>query len=211
MKVNSGNDFQASVMGGSANIGETGTATATSATTLTNSGATFPTANLGYTGHIVVAGSSPLVYGVITSNTGTVLTVDKWYTVASPGGAAASTPGGTATYIILSGGQPAFWIALSTNATAPGASDTTLTAELNNASGGLNRAVATYAHTTGTNTYTLSKTYTANGNDGASNTIQKIGVFNASTNGTLVFETAVSNPPVLVSGDQLTITETVTT
>lgn len=206
MKTNAGNDFQACVMGGDL-VGETGTATATSATTLTNSGATFNTTGSGYTGHIVVAGTSPLVYGVIISNTGTVLTVDKWYVVATPGGSAASTPGATSTYAILPGGQAAFWIALTTDGTAPAATDTTLTSELT--ANGLQRAQATYAHTTSANTYTLSKTYTSS--DGTPRTIQKIGVFNASgTVGRLVFETAVSSPPTLVSGDQLTITETVT-
>jgi hypothetical protein len=110
---------------------------------------------------------------------------------------------GTGTY------APANYIALSTNATAPASGDTTLAGELNNASGGLNRAQATYAHTAGTSSYTLTKTFTANSNDGASNTIQKIGVFNAASVGTLVFETAVPSPPTLVSGDQITITETV--
>lgn len=206
MKVNTGNDFQACVMGGDL-VGETGTATGSAATTLTNTGATFTTTGSGYAGHVVVADASPIVYGVIVSNTATVLTVDKWYTAASPGGAAASTPGTTAKYIILSGGQPAFWLALSTNATGPSASDTTLAGELT--ASGLQRAVATYAHTASATTYTLSKTFTSA--DGTPRTIEKIGVFNCSgTVGRMVFETAVTSPPVLVSGDQLTVTETVT-
>src|SRR4051794_40995076 len=84
------------------------------------------------------------------------------------------------------------YIGLSTSATAPAASDTRTTwegggVEMNAASGGLNRAQAAYAHTTGASTYTLTKTFTANANDGASNTIQKIGVLNAARGaGTLV-------------------------
>jgi hypothetical protein len=104
---------------------------------------------------------------------------------------------------------PANYIGLSTNATAPAAGDTVLAGELNNAGGGLNRAQALYAHTAGTSSYTLTKTFTANASDGASNTIQKIGIFNAASSGTMFLETAVPNPPTLVSGDQLTITETV--
>lgn len=106
------------------------------------------------------------------------------------------------------------FIGLSTSATAPAAGDTVTTweaVELQAASGGLNRAQATYAHTAGASTYTLTKAFTANANDGASNTIQKIGVLNAARpGGSLVFETALSSPPALVAGDQLTITETVT-
>lgn len=201
MKVNSGNDFQADAMGATA--GDTGTSTAVSSTSLTDSGKSWTTN--AWAGRVVYSGAT---YGVVLSNTGTVLTIDKWYAPASPGGAAASTPA-TGSYVIGAASQPAFWIALTTNSTAPSASDTTLTSELNNASGGLNRAVATYAHTTGASSYTLSKTFTANSNDGASNTINKVGVFNAASSGRMVFETAVTSPPTLVSGDQLTITETV--
>jgi len=101
------------------------------------------------------------------------------------------------------------YIALTTNATAPAATDTTLTSELAAASGGLVRAVAAFSYT-GTNSfYTLTNTFTANVNDGSTNTINKIGVFNAASAGTLVFETAVPNPPTLVPGDSVAITETV--
>lgn len=101
---------------------------------------------------------------------------------------------------------PANYIGLTEDATAPAAGDTTLTGEL--AGNGLGRAQATYAHTTGASTYTLTKTFTSS--DGTARTIRKAGVFNAAANGTMVFETAVTNPPVLQSGDQLTLTETVT-
>lgn len=96
------------------------------------------------------------------------------------------------------------YIGLTANSTAPAAGNTTLTGEI--ASGTLNRAQATYAHTNGTNTYTLTKTFTSD----QSVTIAKIGVFNASTSGTMVFETLLNATATLVSGDQLQITETVT-
>lgn len=204
MRVNGGTDLQARVMGGD-DVGETGTATSTSATSLTNTGASFPTSGDGYTGHVVVAGSSPLVYGVISSNTGTVLTIDKWYTAASPGGAAASTPAGTSTYIILPGGQPAFWMALTADATAPAAPDTTLTSEIS--TNGLGRAVCTYAHTAAATTYTLTKAFSCTG---GSTTINKAAIFNASAAGVMLFETAVPSPPTVINGDTLTVTSTVT-
>lgn len=97
------------------------------------------------------------------------------------------------------------YIALTENATAPASGDTTLTAELTLS--GLGRAQAAYAHTGGASTYTLTKTFTSA--DATTRTINKIGVLNASSSGTLVFTTAVPSPPVLVSGDSLTITETV--
>lgn len=106
---------------------------------------------------------------------------------------------GTGTY------AAANWLALTENVTAPAAGDTALTGEL--AAFGLARAQAAYAHTGGAATYTLTKTFTSS--DVSTRTIQKVGVFNASSAGTLVFSTAVPSPPALVSGDSLTITETV--
>lgn len=99
---------------------------------------------------------------------------------------------------------PANYIGLTANATAPAAGDTTLTGEIG--SGTLVRAQATYAHTNGTNTYTLTKTFTSD----QSVVIAKIGVFNAPTGGTMVFESLLSATATLVSGDQLAITEVVT-
>lgn len=206
MKVDSGNDYQARVMGGDF-VGITGTATSTTATSLTNTGASFTTN--AYIGHIVVAGT---VYGVITANTGTVLTVDRWYNPATPGGAAGSTPGGTSAYVILPGGAPAWYMALTANATAPAAGDTTLAAEITTGGGGLIRKLATYAHTGGAASYTLTGAYTANGSDTLPVTIAKMGTFNSISSGTMLHETLVSPTATLsASGDQLTITQTVST
>lgn len=103
------------------------------------------------------------------------------------------------------------YIAVTANATAPSASDTTLTAEITTAGGGLLRAQATYAHTNGTATYTLTKTFTGNGSDSYPVTLAKIGVFNASSAGSLVWETLLSATATLsASGDALAVTETVT-
>lgn len=103
------------------------------------------------------------------------------------------------------------YMALTANATAPAAGDTTLTAEIATAGGGLLRAQAAYAHTAGASTYTLIKTFTANGSDALPVTVAKIGIFNASAAGTMAFETLLSATATLtVSGDQLQVTETVT-
>lgn len=107
--------------------------------------------------------------------------------------------------------KPAVYIGLTADATAASATSTTLTTEI--VTGTLVRAIATYAHTNGTNTYTLTKTFTSD----QTVTIAKIGVFNgagpggaASDSNALVFETLLNATASLVSGDQLQITETVT-
>lgn len=104
------------------------------------------------------------------------------------------------------------YMALTANSSAPSASDTTLTGEITTASGGLIRAQATPAHTNGTSTYTLTKTFTANGSDSLPVTIAKIGVFNAAVSGgSMMFETLLSATATLsASGDALTVTDTIT-
>lgn len=105
----------------------------------------------------------------------------------------------------------ATYIALTANATAPAAGDTTLTGEIVTGGGGLIRAQAAYAHTAGASTYTLTKTFTVNGSDSIPVTVAKIGVFNASSSGTMVFETLLSSTaPLSAIGDQVQVTETVT-
>lgn len=103
------------------------------------------------------------------------------------------------------------WMALTANTTTPVIGDTTLTAEIVTAGGGLLRYAATYAHTGAATTYTLTGTFTANGSDALPVTIGKMGVFDAASTGNLVFATLVSPTATLsASGDVLTITQTVT-
>lgn len=103
------------------------------------------------------------------------------------------------------------YLALTANNTSPAAGDTSLTGEIATASGGLIRAQATYAHTNGTSTYTLTKTFTANGNDSLPVTVAKIGVFNASSSGTMPWTSLLpSTATISAVGDALTITDTIT-
>ena len=74
------------------------------------------------------------------------------------------------------------YIAVTNDASAPAAGDTTLASEI--AANGLTRAQGTYAHTGGTASYTISKTFSASGTQAS----QKTGLFNASGSGTLCFE-----------------------
>lgn len=105
------------------------------------------------------------------------------------------------------------YIALTENSTAPAAGDTSLAGELNAAGGGLNRAQATYAHTNGTNTVTLTKTFTKNADDGGTSdtrTVAKAGNLNAASAGTLAYSTLVVPTAPMVSGDSVAVTWTYT-
>lgn len=95
------------------------------------------------------------------------------------------------------------YMAVTANATAPVNTDVSLAGEIN--SGSLVRVQCAYAHTMGTSSYTLSNTFTSD----QSITLQKIGIFNASSSGTMAFETLLDSPVVMISGDQVLIVETV--
>jgi hypothetical protein len=204
LRTDLGDDFQAEVMGGDSAVGFTGTSTATGATSLTMGSATWATDE--WRGHVVVTGAT---YGIVGTNSATVLTIDKWYAPATPGGTAASTPG-TGTFVIVSGGGPAWWVGLTETSITPAVGDTQLSGELTVE--GFARSVGTWAHTAGASTYTLTNTYTMVG--GTSRTIRGAAVFNFSRilNGgqRMVFETVMPNPPTLVPDDQLTTTYTIT-
>lgn len=206
-------DWQSKAMGGGTTpvATMTGNATATSATSLTNTGASFPTAGQGLAGCIVVAGpratgssADPISFGVITSNTGTVLTVNAWLSGGTWG--AGSTPNATCSYTILPGQMPAMWLALTSDAVAPSSADTTLASEAT--TNGFARTLGTWSHTAAATTYQLQAVFNATG----TLTINKEAVFGAgtATGGVMPFESAEPSPPTLVSGDQLTQTVTIT-
>jgi len=197
---------------------EIGVATASSATTLTtNSAVTHATNDLA--GQIVVAGTATVAncYGVIvtnTSGTNTVLTVDRWSVPATPGGAAATTPATTSPYVIVAGGSPAWFMGITATATAFSATDVSLAGEITTAGGGLIRKICPYAHTTGTNTSTLTPVFTVNGSDtGLPVTIAAMGTWNVliGTTGILSYHTVLGTTAVLSAiGDSLTLTSTLT-
>jgi hypothetical protein len=195
-----------------------GAATATSATSLT-APTGFPVTGQALAGCIVVAcpnssGTGSKVWGYITSNTATVLTVDQWYDPTSTSGAAGVTPNATCSYVVVNGQAPAPWMCLSISVFTPATSDISLNtqgAEL--AANGFSRAVGTYAHTAAASTYTLIHLWTATGTD----TINNEGISGAATilttpnfGGVFPFESAEPSPPTLVSGDTLQNTVTVT-
>lgn len=195
----------AEIGGGTYGIG--GTATATSATSLTGSGFTASA----YIGQIV---SAEVSYGVILSNTTTVLTVDQWYNPASPNATPGTTPTTTAKFSILPGAAPAMFMAITTDATAASATDTTLASESSTAGSGMLRKPAAYAHTTSAASYTMAATYTYTGTDnGTTRVYAKIGMFNSvvPVTGIMQFETLMNFTASLsITGDAVTVTQTVT-
>lgn len=149
------------------------------------------------------------VYGVVTSNTTTALTVDQWYNPATPTGAAGSTPAGSTQFVILPGNASCWWMGIGTGSTA--AADTTLASE--QSTNGLVRSPATFAHTfsnsSANTTYTLTNTYTYSGSGAV--TLSNIGIFDAKSNGIPLFTTGLSpTATVTASGDTVTVTDTVT-
>lgn len=205
-------DWQSKAMGGGlAPVATmTGTLTSITATTATNTGAAFPTSGQALAGMIVVvgpnaAGAGAISFGVIVSNTATALTVDKWYSGGTWG--TGTTPNGTGLYTVLPGQMPAMFLAVTSDATAPAATETTLISEAT--TNGFARALATWAHTAAATTFTLTVLFTASG----SLTVQNEAVFaaaNTTAGGALPYKSAVPSPPVLISGDTLTLTITIT-
>jgi hypothetical protein len=207
--LGSGFDIASLMLGGGL-LGETGTATATTATSLTSNSAVSHATN-DLAGQIVVAWSNGVV-GLITGNTSgtnTVLTVDRWYVMATPGGSAGSTPSGTTGYTIMQGSLPAYFAGL-TNSSTPVTG--VLSGEYTTAGGGLIRKISPYAHTAGTSTFTLIPVFTANGTDVLPFTANMIG-FSCSISSTVRnFCQTVPNAAATfnLSGDSATYTETIT-
>lgn len=199
-------------MGGDV-AGLSGTTTsAPTATTVTDTGAPFVASAL--IGHIVVMTSGTVAYGVITANSTTVLTIDRWYTPNAPGGAAATTPT-TGTYVVLPGQAPYWYIAVTTDSTNPSATDTTLASEITTAGSGLIRKLATFGHTLGVASYSLAVTLTGTATDQSTGAqiLAKAAIFNTLTGATgrMQFETKLAQTATITAtGDQVTITDTVT-
>jgi hypothetical protein len=203
--TNGGKDYVADTLGGKAGFGVTSTiATACDATSIT--GTTSPFSASALIGQIVIAEetTNAPVWGTIVSNTTGVLTIDAW---KNGDGTTGTTPAATANFQVLPGGGMARYMALTENSGAANATDAALTGEIT--SGGCGRALATYAHTPGTNTYTLVKAFSVTGTFPA---IHKMGLFFVSTAsvGPMIFETVLNADASVVNGDTLTITETVT-
>jgi hypothetical protein len=206
-KTNAGLDLEwLAAMGVAA--GYTGTATASSATSLTATGTPWSVNQ--WTNCVVVATGN--VYANVLSNTAGVLTVDRWYAPATPGGAAATTPSATAVFVIVPYAGGAMFMGLTANAVAVAAGDTTLPAEITTAGGGLIRKICTLTHTAGGATGTAVAVFTANGSDTLPVTVAKMGLSPSLLAGqNQLFQTVLNATATLsISGDQLTVTDTIT-
>lgn len=106
-------------------------------------------------------------------------------------------------------GNQANWIALTTDATAPAATDTSLASE--ETANGLARAQATITHSAGAGSTLLSHTWTYTGS--SSKVLAKVGLLTQvgpPVAGTLVLETLLSSTATVNSnGDQVTVNWTV--
>lgn len=214
--TNIGRDVWADWTGGAIPAGGSGSpATATSATSITATATPWTASNLatpqlGLAGKRVYAPVTGLttapVYGNIVSNTTSVATIDQWWTATDTTG---TTPASTNGFIIGAGGISSVrFMALTTNASAASASNTTLTGEITTNGGG--RALATYAHTYGASTLTLQKAFSITGTLTA---IHRMGLFAALTAGgadPMIFETVLNADATVVNGDTLTVTDTIT-
>jgi hypothetical protein len=202
--TNAGRDLAAAALGAPGVNTGANVATGASATSLTDTGESWTTDQ--FKGWTVVAEetTNTPVYGNIGANSATVLTIDAWKNADDSAG---TTPGATANYAIYPTCR-ARYMGLTENASAASASNTALTGEIT--TGGLGRALATYAHTGGTATLTLSKLFTSSSTFPA---VHRMGLFTASNptaGGVMVFESVLNADASLVSGDTLTVTDTVT-
>jgi hypothetical protein len=214
--TNIGRDVFAQWIGGAIPAGGSGSpATATSATSFTATGTPWTASNLatpqlglaGFRAYFPVTNiTTAPVYGNIVSNTTSVATIDQWWTATDTVG---TTPASTNAFIIGAGGISSVrFMALTTNAGAASATDTTLTGEIT--SGGAGRALATYAHTFGNATMTLQKAYSITSSFTA---IHKMGLFCALTAAgadPMIFETVLNADATVANGDTLTVTDTIT-
>ena len=104
------------------------------------------------------------------------------------------------------GGVGMNFIALTSDTTGADATDTTLPSEIT--TNGLERLLATtISHSTGTNSTTLNKVFTASGTHTA---VQMSGTFNQLAVGGILAHEAVFTPVTLASSDTLSVTWTLT-
>lgn len=104
---------------------------------------------------------------------------------------------GTGTY------HAANYLGVTEDDTDPDDDNTSLAGEIS--SGTLTRGQATFAHTTGASSYTLTRTLTSDDNY----TLRKLGVFTLVSGGVIVFESRLNEIAVMAPGDQIQLTSTV--
>ena len=240
LRTNDGIDWQARQMGGgpssatlaAAGFRQTNTASITItaptgsaagqiADTNTNISASTSALNQ-FIGTVLVMGNAlcHIVGNAASATNSAKWYFDNWFDPSNPGATIAAPSAGA---YLISPGSPAFYVGLTTDATAPAATDHLLASEIT--TNGLVRAFAAtatnWSHTAGTNTYQIQVTFTATGSFTA---VQKCGMFtgfsfpnDASADltnvgkggGVMVFENTFSSVN-LAANDTLKVTWTVT-
>lgn len=203
LKTTVGMDWLHRAMGGRVNVG--GVSNTISATSVVKTAAGWTVD--AYKGSIVVCPVTGLttqpVWANIGSNTSDTLTIDSWKNADDSAGTTPASGNGFSVHPGMGAGR---YIGLTTDGTAPNVANTTLASEIT--TGGLARALATFAHSGGATTYTLTKTWTASGGHTG---VHKAGLFtaeNTTAAGILIAETVLSADATLVSGDSLQVTWT---
>ena len=207
-----------------------GVGSAANTTTLTTTSTLVGTTNL--PGHRIVVyttSGNTFVYGNIVSNTSGangVITVDQWYTPATPGGSAGATPGTPWAWMVVDGGFVSSWFCgigtgTPTIANTDHSINTSNTEYTQSGTTGLSRKICPTATdvSSSARTVTLVPVFTALSSDVANlpKTFSlcafyaSIVVGFSQAGGPMKFETALSATATLAAlNDQLTITETIT-
>lgn len=208
LKTTVGMDWLHNTMGGIVVPTTASPATSISATGVTGTGTPMTSNALtGFRVHMPVTGLTTVgVYGNILSNTTSRLEIDQWWTPADGVG---TTPAGTSAYWVAAGGlASARFIGLSNDGTAPAVGNTAMASEIT--ANGLGRALATFAHTGGTTTFTQTKTWTcATAPQAAQIAGLLTGGYGAAGGGILVLHTQFTAASLQI-GDSLQLTWTIT-
>lgn len=211
---------------GGGQTGLIGAGTAATGSTLTTNLTLVTNAWAGYRVYCYSTTANNIVWMNVTSNTNaagaSVLTGDRWYNAATPGGAAGTTPTTPWAFVLTDGGGTSAWfMGLATGVNARADADTTLATSGNveyvTAGGGYIRKIVAYTQTSGvaSRALTLVGVFTGNGSDSYPQTFTMMGLFNSMTVGftpAMKYETLLTpaSATVAASGDQVTVTDTIT-
>ncbi len=206
--------------GGTGSPATTVTTTAVTATATPWTASNLATPQLGIAGFRIYASvtgaTTAPVYANVISNTTSVATIDQWWNAADGVG---TTPANTNAFILGAGGIGSIrFMGLTTDAAGAAATDLVLATEITTNGG--SRALATFARGSnpsgGSGTFTLQKAFSITGTFTA---IHKMGLFCSLTDGSgttaahggpVILETVLNGDVNTLSGDTLTVTDSVT-
>ena len=211
LRTDTGMDWLHAAMGGLIPLGAQTVSNSITATTYVTAATNWTVNQL--TGMRIVVPVTGIttqpVYGNIASNTTSSITVDKWWTATDTTG---TTPATGNFGIIMPGMSPARFIGLSATGATPAVGNTTIAASggVEYITVGLDRALATYAHTPGAETFTQYKIWTASGAGGNVKTAAAFTCLGppATAPGIMVAITHLNAEATLAASDTLAVTWT---